>query len=43
MYTLFVSGRNYFPFRTNNEVKKDLTIRAELVLDEGISDSDVWS
>ena len=43
MYTLFVSGKNYFPFRTNNEVKKDLTIRAELVLDEGTSDSDVWS
>ena len=43
MYTLFVSGRNYFPFRANNEVKKDLTIRAELTLDEGISDSDVWS
>ena len=42
-YTLFVSGKNYFPFRSSNKVTKDLTIRAELVFDEGVSDSDVWS
>jgi len=42
-YTLFVSGKNYFPFRSSNEIKTDLAIRAELILDEGISDSDVWS
>ena len=42
-YELFVSGKNYFPFRSSNEVTKNLTIRAELVFDEGVSDSDVWS
>lgn len=42
-YRLFVSGRNYFPFRSDGEVKTDVTIRAELALDPGLSDADVWS
>ena len=42
-YRLFVSGRNYFPFRSDGEVKTDVTIRAELALDLGLSDADVWS
>ncbi len=42
-HTLFVSGRNYFPFRSDGEVKTDVTIRAELALDLGLSDADVWS
>ena len=42
-YRLFVSGGNYFPFRSDGEVKADMTIRAELALDQGLSDADVWS
>ena len=42
-YRLFVSGTNYFPFRSDGEVKTDVTIRAELALDLGLSDADVWS
>ena len=42
-YRLFVSGKNYFPFRSDREVSTDLTIRAELTLDQGLSDADVWS
>ena len=42
-YKLFVSGRDYFPFQSNGEVKTDMTIRAELALDPGLSDADVWS
>ena len=42
-YRLFVSGKNYFPFRSDGEMKTDMTIRAELALDLGLSDADVWS
>ena len=42
-YRLFVSGKNYFPFRSDGEMKTDVTIRAELALDLGLSDADVWS
>ena len=42
-YRLFVSGRNYFPFRSDVEVRTDKTIRAELALDVGLSDADIWS
>ena len=42
-YRLFVSGTNYFPFRSDGEVKRDVTIRAELALDLGLSDADIWS
>jgi len=42
-YRLFVSGGNYFPFRSDGEVKTDMTIRAELAVDQGLSDADVWS
>ncbi|MCH7671621.1 MAG: carboxypeptidase regulatory-like domain-containing protein [Proteobacteria bacterium] len=42
-YRLFVSGKNYFPFRSDNEVKTDMTIRAELTLDRELSDADVYS
>jgi hypothetical protein len=42
-YRLFVSGKNYFPFRSDGEVKTDTKIRAELALDLGLSDADVWS
>ena len=42
-YRLFVSGKNYFPFRSDSEVKTDMTIRAELALDPGLTDADVYS
>ena len=42
-YRLFVSGPNHVPFRRDGEMTTDLTIRAELVLDLGISDADIWS
>ena len=42
-YRLFVSGKNYFPFRSDGEVKTHITIKAELTLDLGLSDADVWS
>ena len=42
-YKLFVSGKKYFPFRSDVEMKTDVTIRAELALDLELSDADVWS
>jgi hypothetical protein len=42
-FRLFVSGQNYLPFRSDGEATSDLTIRAELALDVGLSDADVWS
>ena len=42
-YRLFVSGKSYFPFRSDVEMKADVTIRAELALDRELSDADVWS
>ena len=42
-YRLFVSGGSYFPFRTDCEVKTDITLRAELRLDLAPSEADVWS
>ncbi len=42
-YRLFVSGRDYFPFRSDGEVAADVTIRAELDVDRGPSDAELWS
>ena len=42
-YRLFVSGKNYFPFRRDGEVETDIAIRAELAVDPGLSDADIWS
>jgi hypothetical protein len=42
-YRLFVSGRDYFPFRSDGEVSADVTIRAELDVDRGPSDAELWS
>ena len=42
-YRLFVSGPNHVPFRRDGEMTTDVTIRAELALDLGISDADIWS
>jgi hypothetical protein len=42
-YRLFVSGRDYVPFRSDGEVSADVTIRAELDADRGPSDAELWS
>ncbi|MCY4633409.1 MAG: carboxypeptidase-like regulatory domain-containing protein [Acidobacteria bacterium] len=42
-YRLFVSGQGYVPFRFDGEVKADTTMRAELVQDVELSDTDIWS
>ena len=42
-YRLFVSGRNHFPFRSDGEVNSDMTIRAELDVDLGPTDAELWS
>ncbi len=42
-YRLFVSGKNYFPFRSDVEMKTDVTIRAELAVDRELSDADIWT
>ena len=42
-YRLFVSGRDYFPFRSDGEVSADVTIEAQLHADRGPSDAELWS
>ena len=42
-YRLFVSGKRYFPFRSECDIEADVTIRAELFLDRELSDADIWS
>ena len=41
-YRLFVSGKKYFPFRSDCDVKADLTIKADLSIDRELSDADIW-
>ena len=41
-YRLFVSGKDYLPFRHDTEVDADKTIKAELDADRGPSDADLW-
>ena len=42
-YRLFVSGKKYFPFRSDGEIKADVTIKAELAVDRELSDADIWT
>jgi len=42
-YRLFVSGKDYFPFRNDGQIETDHKIKAELSVDLGLSDADVWS
>ena len=42
-YRLFVSGKKYFPFRSDGEIETDVTIRAELAVDRELSDADIWT
>ena len=41
-YRLFVSGKQYFPFRHDCDVTADVTVRAELAVDRELSDDDIW-
>lgn len=42
-YRLFVTGKDFFPFRCDGELEDDTTIRAELEHDFGPSDAEIWS
>ncbi len=42
-FRLFVSGKSYFPFRRDGKVEADTMIEAELTVDSGLSDADLWS
>jgi hypothetical protein len=42
-YRLFVSGKQYFPFRCECDIEADVAIRAELFVDRELSDADIWS
>lgn len=42
-YRLFVSGHDYFPFRSDGEVSGNMTIRAELEPDPEPTDAEFWS
>jgi hypothetical protein len=42
-YRLFVSGRDYVPFRADGNVEADTSITAALALDLGPSDAELWS
>jgi hypothetical protein len=41
-FRLFVSGKNFIPFRRDGELEADMTIRAELDVDLGPSDAELW-
>ena len=41
-YRLFVSGKKYFPYRSDCDVKADLTVKADLAVDRELSDADIW-
>lgn len=41
-YRLFVSGRDFFPFRSDGELTGHATIRAELDVDRAPSDAELW-
>jgi hypothetical protein len=42
-YTVFVSGKNFFPLRLEGELTADLTIDAELEVDREPTDAELWS
>lgn len=42
-YRVFVSGKDYVPFRTEGAAETDVTIRVELAIERGLSDADIWS
>jgi hypothetical protein len=42
-YRVFVSGRDCFPLRLDGELAADTTLRAELELEPGPSDAELWA
>lgn len=42
-YTLFVSGKQYFPYKLEGEVTADVEIRAALHVDREFSEADAWA
>ena len=42
-FRLFVTGRDYFPFRLDGDATEDATVTAELESDLGPSDAELWS
>lgn len=42
-YRLFVSGKGYLPYRQDGELNSDLALVAELMLDRGPTDAELWS
>lgn len=42
-YTVFVSGKTYFAYRTQGRIEGDLSITAELILDREFSEADAWA
>jgi hypothetical protein len=41
-YRVFVSDRRYYPFRSDSEIERDMTILAELDADTGVGDAELW-
>ncbi len=41
-YRVLVSGKQYIPFGSEGNVESDVSIRAELAPDEGLSDAEIW-
>lgn len=42
VYTVFVSGHDHIPYRSENEVVADTTIRAELIIDRQPTVAEIW-
>jgi hypothetical protein len=42
-YRVFVSGKDFFPFRRDTQINQDMTIRAELEIDRAPTDAELWS
>lgn len=42
-YTVFVSGKTYFAYRSQGRIDGDLSITAELYLDRDFSEADAWA
>ena len=42
-YRVFVTGRDYLPFRADEAVETDRTLNAELTVRRELTDADIWS
>lgn len=41
-YRIFVSSKDYIPFRKDSNIDVDMKLKAELVVDKELSDEDIW-